>query len=131
MERIPTKAAPTAPAPVSPEAAAGAFAALGSPVRLQILRQLVRAGAEGLPVGALQAKLGLPGSTLSHHLRAMIGAGLLEQRRHGRSLVCRARYDRIEEMAGFLLSECCADALAACPHPDLETPDRAAEEMAS
>ena len=103
--------------PVTAERAAEAFAALGAPVRLAILRQLVRAGEDGLAVGALQARLGLPASTLSHHLRALSGAGVLEQERRGRMLICRARYGIVEALAGFLLSECCADALAACPHP--------------
>jgi len=89
--------------------AAEAFAALGSEVRLSILRALVRAGGEGLPVGALQQRLAIAASTLSHHLRAMIQAGVLEQTRDGRTLICRARYDRIEGLAAFLISECCAD----------------------
>lgn len=114
---------------ISAEQAAGAFAALGSPARLSVLRQLVRAGEGGLPVGALQARLGVPSSTLSHHLRALVAAGVLEQERCGRTLICRARYDRVEAMAGFLLSECCADALAACPHPDHA--GEAAEQVAS
>jgi DNA-binding transcriptional ArsR family regulator len=89
--------------------AAEAFAALGSEVRLAILRALVRAGAGGLPVGALQQRLAIAASTLSHHLRAMIQAGVLEQTRDGRTLICRARYDRIQGLAAFLVSECCAD----------------------
>ena len=90
---------------------AEAFAALGSDVRLAILRALVRAGAGGLPVGALQDRLAIAASTLSHHLRALIQAGVLEQTREGRTLICRARYDRIQGLAGFLVSECCADTL--------------------
>ena len=90
--------------------AAEAFAALGSEVRLAILRALVRAGEDGLPVGALQARLAIAGSTLSHHLRALVAAGVVEQTRDGRSLICRARYDRIRGLAQFLVSECCADA---------------------
>jgi ArsR family transcriptional regulator, arsenate/arsenite/antimonite-responsive transcriptional repressor len=97
------------PEGISGAEAAEAFAALGSEVRLAILRALVRAGAGGLPVGALQQRLAIAASTLSHHLRAMIQAGVLEQTRDGRTLICRARYDRIEGLAGFLISECCAD----------------------
>jgi DNA-binding transcriptional ArsR family regulator len=89
--------------------AADAFAALGSEVRIAILRSLVRAGEAGLPVGALQQHLAIAASTLSHHLRALIQAGVLEQTRDGRTLICRARYDRIQELAAFLVSECCAD----------------------
>ena len=90
--------------------AATAFAALGSEVRLAILRALVRAGEPGLTVGALQERLAIAGSTLSHHLRALCQAGVLEQTREGRRLVCRARYDRVRDLAAFLVSECCADA---------------------
>ena len=89
--------------------AAEAFAALGSDVRLAILRSLVRAGEGGLAVGALQSRLAIAASTLSHHLRAMIQAELLEQTREGRTLICRARYDRVNGLAQFLVSECCAD----------------------
>ena len=89
--------------------AAEAFAALGSDIRLAILRALVRAGGAGMTVGALQTRLAIAASTLSHHLRAMMQAGLLEQTRDGRSLICRARYDRIQGLAAFLVSECCAD----------------------
>ena len=92
------------------ETAADALAALGAPVRLDVLRLLVRAGAPGLAVGRLQERLGLPASTLSHHLRALLAAGVLEQERQGRTLICRARYDRIKALAEFLLSECCVDA---------------------
>lgn len=115
-------------APIDPVEAAGAFAALGSAVRLSLLRQLVRAGQGGLSVGALQQQLGMPASTLSHHLRALIAAGVLEQERQGRTLICRARYDRVEALASFLLSECCADALAAGAHPDFKHPRARREE---
>jgi ArsR family transcriptional regulator len=72
-------------------------------------RTLVRAGEAGLPVGALQQRLAIAASTLSHHLRALIQAGVLEQTRDGRTLICRARYDRIQGLATFLVYECCAD----------------------
>ena len=89
--------------------AAEAFSALGSEARLAVLRALVRAGEAGLSVGALQQRLAIAGSTLSHHLKALMQAGVLEQTRDGRTLICRARYDRIQGLAAFLVSECCAD----------------------
>lgn len=92
---------------------AAAFAALGSEVRLNILRVLVRAGPEGLPVGAIQDRIGIAASTLSHHVRALTQAGVLVQRREGRVLNCQADFDRISALAGFLSSECCVDADAA------------------
>lgn len=85
------------------------FAALGAPVRLALLRALVRAGQPGMTVGALQERLAMPASTLSHHLRALMQAGVVAQRRDGRRLICTAEFDRIEGLAAFLTTECCAD----------------------
>ncbi|MEM6905659.1 MAG: metalloregulator ArsR/SmtB family transcription factor [Pseudomonadota bacterium] len=99
--------------PIDADAAAQVFAALGAPIRLEILRALVRAGQPGMTVGALQARLAMPGSTLSHHLRALVQAGAIAQDREGRSLICRARFDRIQALADFLLTECCVDQGAA------------------
>lgn len=89
--------------------AAEAFAALGSEARLEILRQLVRAGPSGLAVGAVQERLGIAGSTLSHHLRALVACGLVSQMRDGRCLICRAELARIQALGGFLVRECCAE----------------------
>jgi len=89
--------------------AAAAFAALGSEPRLAILRALVRAGTSGLAVGVLQNRTGLAASTLSHHIKALAMAGVISQVRDGRSLMCSARFDRIEALADFLLHECCAE----------------------
>lgn len=101
------------------EQTAAAFAALGSEPRLAILRALVRAGQNGLSVGALQERTGIAGSTLSHHIKALTTAGVVAQARDGRSLICTARFDRIEALAVFLVRECCADA---------RSPDALAEE---
>ena len=46
------------------EIASTQLAALGSPIRLKIYRLLVRAGGEGLPVGAVQDRIGIPASSL-------------------------------------------------------------------
>ena len=55
--------------------AAARLEALGNPTRLRIYRTLVRAGDAGSSVGKLQSKLDLAGSTLSHHLKALIATG--------------------------------------------------------
>ncbi|MEO0620834.1 MAG: metalloregulator ArsR/SmtB family transcription factor [Pseudomonadota bacterium] len=89
--------------------AAQAFAALGAPQRLAILRCLVRAGPTGLPVGALGDRLGVAPSTLSHHISALVRADLIGQRREGRSLLCHAKFDRVEGLAAYLVRECCRD----------------------
>lgn len=92
------------------EDAAQGFAAAGSGPRLEVLLALVRAGPDGLTVGEIQNRLQVPASTLAHHLRYLAGAGLIEQEKIGRSVVNRAQYGHIEQLAGFLLRECCVDA---------------------
>ena len=89
------------------ETAATRLEALGNPTRLAILRLLVRAGGEGLAVGRLQEILGLPASTLSHHLHRLIRAGLVGQERQGTTLVCRALFDEVRALVAFLTEECC------------------------
>lgn len=89
--------------------AASAFAALGSEQRLSILRRLVRAGPEGLPIGELGEAAGITGSVLTHHLKQMVSAGLLQQRRDGRRIICAVDYDQIRSLSDYLLHECCAD----------------------
>ena len=91
------------------EAASGQLEALGSTIRLQVVRELVKAGGTGLPVAALQARLGIAASTLSHHLRKLVHVGLIRQERDGTTLFCHAEYAAIRALAEFLVSECCVD----------------------
>ena len=95
--------------------AAARLEALGNPTRLNVFRFLVRAGDEGLPVGELQKRLKIAGSTLSHHLRALITVDLVSQERKGTTLTCRANYKVMNGLVSFLVDECCAD--AACCEP--------------
>ncbi|MEP5731729.1 MAG: helix-turn-helix domain-containing protein [Sulfitobacter sp.] len=99
--------------------AAASFAALGSEQRLSVLRCLVRAGPEGLSIGALGERTDVSGSTLTHHLKLLAAAGLVKQTRHGRSTICAAvAYKEIEALSNFLLTECCADASTSCKDHD-------------
>jgi ArsR family transcriptional regulator len=54
------------------------LAALGSPVRLAILRFVVQGGDGGTAAGEIQTKLDIPASTLSHHLGSAVAETLLE-----------------------------------------------------
>lgn len=92
------------------EKAARQLEGLGNPTRLRVYRMLVRAGDAGLPVGRLQARLSLAGSTLSHHLHKLIAIDLVTQERQGTTLICRANYPEMNSLIGFLVDECCADA---------------------
>jgi len=91
------------------EQAAEQLEALGNPTRLKVYRALVRAGDEGLPVGRLQKKLGIAGSTLSHHLHRLILTGLVTQERQVTTLICRANYPAMDSLVGFLVDECCVE----------------------
>ena len=73
--------------------AAARLEALGNPTRLKIYRTLVRAGEEGMAVGRLQERLDIAASTLSHHLKALVGVGLVTQTREGTTLICHTNYD--------------------------------------
>jgi DNA-binding transcriptional ArsR family regulator len=89
--------------------AAAHLEALGNPTRLKIYRTLVRAGDAGLPVGRLQDKLKIAPSTLSHHIKALIVVGLINQVRDATTLVCHANYDVMRGLVDFLVAECCTD----------------------
>ena len=80
---------------------------LGNPTRLEVFRLLVRAGAEGLAVGEIQEHLGIPASTLSHHIAHLVGAGLVHQTREGRVLRCTPDFALMNALLGFLTEECC------------------------
>lgn len=88
---------------------ASAFAALGSEQRLLVLRTLVRAGDDGLAIGALGERTGITGSTLTHHVKLLAHAGLVEQEKTGRTIRCVVSYTRAKELSDYLLNECCAD----------------------
>ncbi|HEY8288702.1 MAG TPA: metalloregulator ArsR/SmtB family transcription factor [Acetobacteraceae bacterium] len=104
------------------EKAARQLEALGSPVRLQVYRTLVRAGEAGLPVGRLQDRIGIAASTLSHHVRRLVETGLVTQERQATTLICRAHYPSMNALIGYLVDECCTD--AACAVEKRETAAR-------
>jgi ArsR family transcriptional regulator len=88
--------------------AARRLAELGNPTRLQIVRLLVQAGRDGLAIGELQARLGVPASTLAFHLRGLVTAGLVEQEKHGRSVRCTIDLRVINATLAFVKENCCA-----------------------
>lgn len=88
--------------------AAKCLAELGNPSRLTAFRLLVQAGPEGLPVNEIQKHVGIPQSTLSHHIAHLMSAGLISQTREGRILRCRVEYRTIKDVLEFLMKDCCA-----------------------
>ncbi len=80
---------------------------MGNPTRLKIVRLLVRAGDQGMSVGAIQKKLQIPASTLTHHITHLKNAGLILQQRHQTTLFCKMEYQRLSQLIGYLTDECC------------------------
>lgn len=89
--------------------AAKRLAELGHTTRLSIFRYLVKTGSEGAPVGQIQAKLGVPASTLSHHINRLVSVGLIEQVRDSRTLYCVPQFEVLRDLIEFLLAECCTE----------------------
>jgi len=90
------------------ETAAQRLAELGNSTRLKIVRLLVQAGPEGLPIGEMQSRLDVPASTLAFHLRGLVTAGLVQQRKEGRVVRCTPNYAAIDETLAFVKQNCCA-----------------------
>ena len=91
-----------------PRDATRIFSSLGHAARLDLFRLLVRAGPEGLNIGEIGREIGLPASTLAHHLGMLVEAGLVTQERRGREVMNRAQLAPLRGVLGFLDAECCA-----------------------
>lgn len=91
------------------ESVAKALKELGHPTRLSIYKTVVKAGYKGVAVGQIQETLGIPNSTLSHHISSLASASLITQRREGRTLYCVAEFQNLEGVISYLQDECCID----------------------
>lgn len=83
------------------------LSALGNETRLRLFRLLVRAGPGGLNIGRIQNHMGLPASTLAHHIAALARAGLVDQKRRGREVISTARFEVIRALGAYLMEDCC------------------------
>ena len=106
MKRLPVISRPCC-APGAPpldsgerEALAARFKALGDPTRVAIVNRL--AGAGEVCVCAFVGELGLSQPTVSHHLRLLREAGLVEARRQGTWMYYRLISETIGALAATL-----------------------------
>jgi DNA-binding transcriptional ArsR family regulator len=83
------------------------FSAMGTEPRLQIMRALLSAHPDGLVVGDIQQELGIPNSTLSHHLDKLKNEDLVAVQRESTFLRYKANVEALEELLQFLYAECC------------------------
>lgn len=87
-----------------------ALGALAQEHRLAAFRLLVQAGPDGLPAGALADALDVAPSSMSFHLAQLGHAGLVSQRRQGRSIIYAADYAAMNGLMGYLTENCCGGA---------------------
>ncbi len=90
------------------------LSALAHASRLAVFRLLVRAGSDGLAAGDIAREIGALPNTLSTHLAILDRAGLIRQRREGRSVIYSADYDGMRALLGFLVEDCCGDRAEIC-----------------
>lgn len=83
------------------------FGAIGNEARLRIVQLLLKAHPEGLVVNEIQSELGIPGSTLSHHLDKLKNEDLVNVQRESTFLRYTANTETLREMMQFLYAECC------------------------
>jgi ArsR family transcriptional regulator len=77
------------------------FKALGDPVRLRMLS--IIASAESTCVCDLTALFDLTGPTISHHLRVLREAGLIDSERRGTWVHLRVRAEALDRLSALLL----------------------------
>ncbi len=83
------------------------MAALGTETRLRIVRLLLSAHPHGLVVGEIGSELGIPASTLSHHLEKLKNEDLVKVRRESTFLRYTANTQALQDILAFLFAECC------------------------
>jgi ArsR family transcriptional regulator len=96
--------APLAAAPLAPDQAgdlAKMFKALGDPVRLRLLSLITSAGGESC-VCDLTAAFDLTGPTISHHLKVLREAGLVDSQRRGTWVYYWPRPDNLKQLSALL-----------------------------
>jgi DNA-binding transcriptional ArsR family regulator len=96
------------------ETAVAALSALAQENRLEVFRLLVQAGPDGLAAGEIAERLSIAAPTLSFHLAQLRHAGLVHQRRDGRSLIYATNYDGMNALMSFLTENCCGANRAQC-----------------
>jgi ArsR family transcriptional regulator, arsenate/arsenite/antimonite-responsive transcriptional repressor len=111
-----------------------ALGSLAQETRLGIFRLLVGQGPAGLAAGAIAERLDVPTSSLSFHLAHLTRAGLLIQRRAGRSLIYSADFGGMNSLVAYLTENCCQGRPEACGLPVCDPvparPGRAAKKAA-
>lgn len=95
--------------------AVGALGALAHEHRLAAYRLLVEAGVDGLPAGLIAERLGMPASSMTFHLQALLYAGLVSQRRVSRQVFYAMVPDAMNGLVAYLTEHCCGGQAVRAP----------------
>lgn len=101
--------------------AVASLTALGHATRLAAFRLLVEAGPAGRMAGDIGEALGVPGATLSFHLKELVHAGLVESESQGRYVCYRANFHAMNALVEYLTHNCCASSVSAECSPITES----------
>ena len=91
-----------------------AFTALSQETRLRVLRHLIRAGRKGMAAGELAEALDVRQNTLSNNLSVLLNAGIVRNRREGRSIRYFTDTEGLRGLLSFLLEDCCGGRADMC-----------------
>ncbi len=83
------------------------LSALAHEGRLALFKQLVRMEPEGMAAGALARAVGTNFTTASAQLGVLSQAGLVTNRRQGRSIIYRVDFGEARALIAFLMEDCC------------------------
>ncbi len=100
--------------PTKLERHAEQLAALGHPQRLAILRFVVQAGDAGRSAGDIQAHVDMPASTLSHHLKRLVDAGVLASRSEGTFHYYTPEFKGLRALTDYVWEDCCKQGKSSC-----------------
>ncbi|MDB5440327.1 MAG: transcriptional regulator, ArsR family [Caulobacteraceae bacterium] len=99
---------------MEPQPVVPALSALAHEGRLGVFRLLVQAGPDGMAAGEIARAMDSLPNSMSANLAILSHAGLIEAQRAGRSILYRARYDRIGEVIAYLVEDCCGGRPEVC-----------------
>lgn len=90
------------------EATAGLFKALADPARVRIVNLLATSGGEPVCICHLIEPFGLTQPTVSHHMKRLVDAGLVEREQRGKCAYFSLRDGAVEKLSLVAAWRVCA-----------------------
>ncbi len=87
---------------------ASSFSALSHPLRVRIFGYLLTCQPRPVAFGVLSRELGVPASTLAHHLREMEAGRVVTRRAAGRRTLFAPDLAHLQRVLSDFLETCCA-----------------------